>query len=126
MSITSQPELQDLSLPHLRCEMIAYLNELKANDPRIMWERERNDGFVSGIDQVFHFFFDDYDFDEAAMGMVFLNQDEVSAIETVKRALDAVLEAVGDAGDDEFVEHPLWPQVRRAAVAAHDQLEATA
>ena len=113
-----------LSLPHVRREREHHLNELQAADPRQIWEQERQEGLVSVIDQVFHFFFDDHDFDEADIGAVFVNRDELAAIERIKQALDAVLDAVGDVGDDEFVRHPLWHNVTRAAVSASRQLSA--
>jgi hypothetical protein len=100
------------------------LGELAADDPRLIWREERKQGLVAGIDEVFHFVFDDHDFDEADVGLVFTNSAEVAAVVTVKRALNAVLEAVGDAGDDEFVQHPLWRDVTRAAVNAKAQLTA--
>lgn len=102
-----------------------YLQELAADDPRRLWQKERQQGLVSGIDQVFHFFFDDHPLDEADIGLVFSNQDELAAVETVKRALDAVLEVVGDGSDDQFVEHPRWQDVTRAAASARSQLSAS-
>jgi hypothetical protein len=77
---------------------------------------------VADIDQVFHFFFDDHDFDGSDVGVTLLNQEEVQAVQSVKIALEVLLVAVGDAGGDDFVEHPLWPVVRRAAAEAHSRL----
>lgn len=117
---------QSLTLPHVRRQLKLYLNELKAEDPRPIWQQEREKGLASGIDQVFHFFFDDHPFDEADVGAVFVNPEELEAVESVKRALDDVLEAVGDKGDDEFVQHPLWQMVTRSAYNASGRLSATA
>lgn len=102
-----------------------YLAELAADDPRAIWQEEFERGLASGIDQTFHFFFDDHDFDETAVGMVFLNRSEVEAVETLKGALDAVLKVVGDRGDHEFVQHPLWGNVTHAARAAQAELSRT-
>lgn len=113
---------RDLSQPHVRRELIAHLSELQAGDPRPLWKPQCERGFVADIDQVFHFFFDDHDFDGSDVGVSLLDQDEVQAIESLKIALEALLAAVGDAGDDDFVEHPLWPVVRRAAAEAHSRL----
>jgi len=66
--------------------------------------------------------FDDHDFDDAEIGATLVNHDEVRLIEALKDALNAVLEAVGDAGDDAFVSHPLWLNVTRTAAAAERQL----
>ena len=114
-----------LSLPHVRRDLQHYLQELQAEDPRKIWKRERENGLVPGIDQVFHFFFDDHPFDEADVGAVFINREELEVVEGLKRALDDVLEAVGDEGDDEFVRHPLWQNVTRAADNASRRLSAT-
>jgi hypothetical protein len=111
-----------LSMPHQRDELILYLEELETPDPRVVWREEREKGLISGIDQVFHFFFDDNDFDASAVGAVLLNHSEVAAIQKVKASLQAILESVGDEGDDLFVQHPHWPQVTAAASNALTQL----
>jgi hypothetical protein len=72
---------------------------------------------------VFHFFFDDHDFDSQAVGCSLLNAEELRTIEAVKLALAAILDEVGDAGDDDFVCHPLWAEVRRAAAIASARLQ---
>jgi hypothetical protein len=111
-------------MPYRRDELVLYLNELQTPDPRSLWREESERGLISGIDQVFHFFFDDNDFDETAIGVTLLNASEVEAIQNVKAALGAILESVGDAGDDVFAQHPLWPQVSTAASNALEQLSA--
>ena len=58
------------------------------------------------------------------MGAVFLDRSEVAAVVDLKGALDALLRAVGDRGDDEFTQHPLWRNVTKAACAARAQLSA--
>lgn len=114
----SPPCPRSLALPHVRRELLHALRELAADDPRPVWREERDRGLVSGIDEVFHFFFDDHDFDERSIGAVVFDRAEVAAVEAVKGAFEAVLQAVGDAGDDAFVEHPLWPEVTKAAASA--------
>ena len=111
-----------LSMEYRREELIHYLKELETPDPRPPWRKERERGLISDIDQVFHFFFDDNHFDEGAIGVTLLNPSEVTAIQKVKARLEAILESVGDEGDDVFVEHPLWPQVTAAASNALQQL----
>jgi hypothetical protein len=114
--------LRSLSLPDRRDELIVELKELAVSDPRVVWRAETQKGMVSGIDEVFHFFFDDYDFGPNAIGQTLLSQSEVAAVQNVKSALEAILERVRDQGDDAFVEHPLWPQVTAAASNALRQL----
>ena len=109
-------------MPYRRDELILYLEELARPDPRPVWRAEMERGLVSGIDQVFHFFFDDNDFDRTAIGVTLLNESEVAAIQKVNAALETILESVGDGGDDVFAEHPIWPQVSEAASQALRQL----
>jgi hypothetical protein len=119
MSDKIEHRLSDLAWPELRRELLHYLSELCADDPRLVWQEECRRGLASGIDEVFHFFFDDHDFDESEIGLVLLDQAEVAVMEAVKSALDDVLAVVGDVGDDLFVQDPLWPAVRVAANDAH-------
>jgi hypothetical protein len=72
-----------------------------------------------GIDQVIHFFFDDHDFDETDIGVSLLDQAEVALLQSLKCALDQVIQKLPRGGDDQYVGHPLWPTVRAAAAAAH-------
>ncbi|MBB6228936.1 hypothetical protein FHS79_003130 [Polymorphobacter multimanifer] len=111
-------DVSALSQPHVRHELQIFLSELQAADPRATWRAERVSGLASGIDQVFHFFFDDNDFDEGAVGVSLLSEVEVRGVAGVKQALEQVLAAVGDADDDAFVGHPLWAGVRQAVEAA--------
>ncbi|MEB0284580.1 hypothetical protein QN347_19065 [Sphingomonas sp. 10B4] len=109
--------------PLVRNELTSYLSELEEDDPRVLWKCERQRGLVSGIDQVFHFFFDDHDFDKSAFGYSLFDEGEVASIDEVKLRLQAILDVVGDAGDDDFVSHPLWAEVRRAAAVASSRLK---
>jgi hypothetical protein len=113
-----------LRAPQLREELRLYLAELAADEPRTTWQHDREKGLSSGIDEVFHFFFDDHDFDEADIGEVFFDSSEVQAVAAVKRALNAVLEVVGDGEDEEFVQHALWRNVSHTARAARARLSA--
>jgi hypothetical protein len=113
-----------LTQPALRNELLSYLHELEADDPRVIWREDRDRGLASGINEVFHFFFDDHDFDNADVGAALRNSDEVAAICAVKVALGTALDALGDAGDDAFVQHSLWQDVRRAAAEASNRLGA--
>jgi hypothetical protein len=122
MDSTDPAQSASLSMPHRRDELIVYLRELELPDPRTAWQEESERGLASGVDEVFHFFFDDNDFDQTAIGVTLLNPFEVAAIEKLKSSLEAVLDSVGDRGDDAFVEHPLWRQVTAAAADARCHL----
>lgn len=77
-------DAQSLSHLHLRSELEGQLSTLRASDPRPVWGEERERGLASGIDEVFHFFFDDHDFDEEVVGLSLYNINEVRLIGAVK------------------------------------------
>lgn len=111
-----------LTQPHIRRELQTYLSELRAIDPLSLWNAERERGLASGIDAVFHFFFDDHDFDEAAVGISLHDLDEVRLVNALMQTLNVVIDDVGDADDATFVSHPLWHHVREAAAAAASRM----
>jgi hypothetical protein len=111
-----------LSGLHVRSQLEAFLSELRASDPRPLWEEERRRGLASGVDAVFHFFFDDHDFDEQDVGFSLYDSGEVRLIGALKNALNAVLEGAGNADDEAFVSHPGWQQVTQAAAEAAARL----
>ena len=115
-------KVSSLAAPQLRKELGQYLGELAAEDPRTIWQQERHEGLSSGIDDVFHFFFDDHDFDKGDLGIVFLDTQEVEAVGAVKQALETLLKVVGDKCDDDFIQHRLWVNVAAAARAARELL----
>ena len=117
-------DITPLSAPQLREELRSYLTELATDDPRRIWQKERLEGLSSGIDDVFHFFFDDHDFDESNIGRVFFDHAEVAAVGGVKSALEALLPVVGTGGDNDFIQDRLWPNVTNAARVAQLQLNA--
>ncbi len=114
----SEGRSDELAYPWVREELVSCLGELAAPDPRIGWREQRERGLVSGINQVFHFFFDDHPFDRDAIGHYLADEAELASIDTLRRALDAILLDVGDKGDDAFVQHPSWPRVTEAACVA--------
>lgn len=111
-----------LEWPWVRRELIAYLEELSVPDPRPLWRAEAQQGLVAGIDQVIHFFLDDHEFDAAAIGFVLLNQQEVESMKQVTTSLERILNALPHGRDDDYVEHPFWPEVARVANEAHATL----
>lgn len=113
-----------LSDPQKRVEIILYLKELAADDPEALWRNERDQGLVSDIDQIFHFFFDDNDFDEGAIGQSLLDAEEAKAIEEVKLLLDAMLVDLPEGDDAAFTSHHLWPSLRAKAQEAQSAFEA--
>ncbi|KTE25454.1 MULTISPECIES: hypothetical protein [unclassified Sphingopyxis] len=113
-----------LANPEKREELILYLKELAAEDPEELWRNAREQGLVSDIDQIFHFFFDDNDFDEGAVGYSLLDVNEAKVIGEVKALLDAMLMDLPNGNDVAFVSHHLWPRLRAMAQEAQSLFEA--
>jgi len=109
---------QNLTVPWVRQALLLSLDELVVDDPRPLWAVERQRGLASGIDEVIHFFFDDNDFDENAVGYCLLPSEEALKIGRLKDRLIVLLCELPDGSDDAFVEHPFWPTVTKAAVEA--------
>jgi len=118
------PDWADLRYPWIRAELIAYLEELAILDPRPIWRAEAKQGLISDVDQVIHFFLDDHDFDDRDVGASLFDQAEVALVQSVKRALDRLVEKLPDGGDDEYVTNPLWKAVTASASAAHGAISA--
>ncbi|MBB4860710.1 hypothetical protein HNO88_004055 [Novosphingobium chloroacetimidivorans] len=116
-------DLPTLLWPRLRAELRTHLAELSTDELRVPWQEERQLGPASGVDQVFHVFFDDHDFDSSTEGYSLVSEAEVQSIEAVKLAMEAILALVGDTGDYNFVCHPLSAGVRRAAAVASYRLD---
>jgi len=107
-----------LKYPWKRAELIEYLRELSAADPCAIWADERRQGLISGIDDVFHFFFDDNDFDDGAVGWSLLDPSEAGLIEAVKQPLRRILSEHPNGDDQAFARHSSWSEVRSAAATA--------
>lgn len=103
--------------PWVRAELLDYLGELIDPAETAKWLRPDPQGPIIGIEQTFHFFFDDHDFDAGEIGYSLFDQDEVAAIARVKEMLEAI-HVRNTTGDNRyFLEHPKWPLVISAAAA---------
>ena len=112
-----------LKYPWQRDELLAYLEELATPDPRTMWDQDQRRGLISGIDQVIHFFFDDHDFDEGDVGYSLFDPREANAVGAVKNALDVLMAELPKGSDDDYVAHPLWSAVTKAAASASNHMK---
>ena len=124
--MTDNQPFPHVSLANLdkREELILYLQELAAEYPEELWRKEREQGLVSDIDQIFHFFFDDNDFDESAVGYCLLDVNEAKVIGEVKALLDAMLVDLPRGDGAAFVSHHLWPRLRAKAQEAQSAFDA--
>jgi hypothetical protein len=116
------PSWSGLTHPWIRAELLFYLKDLAAKDPRAIWQTEAKRGLVSGIDQVIHFLFDDHEFDERAIGVDLFDKAEVVSMQAVTEALDELISLLRRGGDDDYVEHPRWAKVTEAAAAALERM----
>ncbi len=113
----------ELRYPWQRAELLAYLEELAAPDPRPQWAADLQRGLISGVDQVIHFFFDDHQFDETAVGVSLLDLTEVGFVQSVMHELDKIIEDLPKGGDNEYIAHARWPAVTAAALAVHGAMK---
>lgn len=111
-----------LKYPWQRFELIDSLDELRDPARTARWLDKDPNGPIVGIDETFHFFFDDHDFDAGAIGYSLFDDHEVTLIAGVKNGLQAILETNKDGDDAYFLAHPLWPDVVIAAEAAYSHL----
>lgn len=104
----------------VRRELLQYLDEIIDPDQTAAWLRSNPNGLIVGIDQTFHFLFDDHDFGRGDIGISLFDAGEVDAIGALKDTLGAILKTNRDGDDAYFLSHPLWPEVVRAAgIARH-------
>ena len=108
-----------LRYPWVRVELLAYLAELIDPAKTTKWLDRDPHGPVIGIEQTFHFFFDDHKFDAGDEGHSLFDEGEVAAIAAVKDALEAIHVTNRNGDDRHFLEHSKWPLVINAAATAH-------
>lgn len=116
------PSWSGLRFPWVRTELLAYIEELATPDPPKVWQAARDQGRISSVDEVIHFFFDDHEFDVTAVGAFLLDQDEMALVQSVCQLLDLIVQNLPHGGDDAYFRHALWPTLREAAIAAHEAL----
>ncbi len=121
-----------LRYPWIRVELFAYLDELVDPEQTLKWRRP--DGkTMCGSDFVFHFFFDDHDFDLTDIGWSLIDDDEVAAIDLFKVELLAAYDAArldpewtrlaSHEQDATLLDSVLWPGVVAAVASATRVLE---
>ncbi len=124
MTVRYPSAWSSLRYPWVRAELLEYLVELCDPAKTAKWLKPDPQGPIIGIDQTFHFFFDDHGFDAGDISYSLFDEEEVALIARVKRSLNAI-HVTNKAGDDRyFLEHPLWPSVVDAARSARDLLSA--
>ena len=97
-----------------RGHLIDELDELASPSLADLWLNP-TPGRLASIDDVFHFFFDDHQFDEGAIGVWLFDRQEVEAIAKVTDLLDAILNDPANPRSSDYFEdnryfltHPKW------------------
>ena len=119
---------KDLRHPERRAELLETLMEL--GDPayqQAAWiDRSIDQHLITGIDQVYHFLYDDSDLGndpEGCIGYTLFDPEEVKVIRDLTQLLDSLLHDLGDVKSEHFIRHPLWPLVVERAKVAFALLE---
>lgn len=108
-----------LALPHKRAELMDQIDELTRPERTATWLEPAQSDLIVGIDQVFHFFFDDNDFNESAIEAYLFDRHELAAVLSVITELD-VIHRTNPRGDNRyFCNHPNWIRVTGAAERAY-------
>lgn len=102
--------------------MILFLQELSDKDKQVgLWVNHEDYPSASGIDEVFHFFFDDNDLGDdpfSEVGRILKSQAEAEAIRLLASALCDICQRLGDAGSDVFMSDRAWPSLMDLAKAS--------
>lgn len=108
-----------LTSPHIRADLMDQIDELARPERAATWLEPAQSDLIVGIDQVFHFFFDDNDFNESAIGAYLFDGHELAAVLAVAIELD-VIHRTNPRGDSRyFCNHPNWIRVTGAAERAY-------
>jgi hypothetical protein len=124
MAVIYPENWQTLRNAHTRSELLFNLQELADREyQQQSWiDRSIDTHLIVGIDQIFHFFFDDTDLAENALseiGFILFDEREAGAVRNVTLLLARMLTELGDADDAAFLRHGLWPNLLQEAQKAH-------
>lgn len=120
-------EWRELKQLNKRVELVSLLLELadKQTQERL-WIRHEDYPNSSGIDEVFHFLFDDTDIGEnpkSLIGIVLLNEQEAYEIEALSGVLSRILSRLGNVGSEYYMRDDEWPLVMSQAMSALKRLQ---
>lgn len=108
--------------PAMRDEVIASLRSLSdTTHQREQWGRyDPEISYYDDLSLNVHTLYDDCEVlpDPAAAVPAVLREGDVSAFEALEAVLGPLLEQLGDRPDADYMSHPQWPEVVRAASAA--------
>lgn len=105
----------EVTMPWKRAELIVLLRELCDREKQFrLWIMHEDFPSTSGIDEIFHFFFDDNDLGNdpnSEVGRILKNTNEVNVISRVSSALNELEQRLGDADSCAFMSDAAWPSM---------------
>jgi len=116
-----------LEQPNKRLELVSLLSELADKEAQErLWIRHEDYPNSSGIDEIFHFIFDDTDIGDepkSLIGIVFLNEQEAYELETLSALLSRMLNRLGNMSSEYYMRDDEWPLVMSQAMSALQRLQ---
>jgi len=111
-----------VSLPDKRKELMQLLAELADGErQRNLWIKHIDYPNSSGIDEIFHFMFDDTDIGTdsySEIGRILKNRSEADVMKKLSLSLKRLLNRLGDQNSDIYVHDAEWPEVMGIALYA--------
>ena len=105
-----------------RREMISLLREMCSPDlQRHLWIEKKDYPNASGIDEVFHFLFDDTNLGsdpESEVGNFLESTEEASRIALICRGLEVMLNRLGNVDSEAYLDDPQWASIAKLAESA--------
>lgn len=121
---------QHLSQIKKRIELLELLHELSDIETQErLWLKHEDFPNSSGIDEIFHFFFDDTDLvsnPKSLVGIVLLDDREVKEIEQLTSALSGMLSRLGDVDSQAYMSDPEWASIVSLAQSSLRLFESSA
>ncbi|MEU6831521.1 hypothetical protein ABZ894_22975 [Nocardia beijingensis] len=113
--------MSEVRYPDLRryvINAVAALSDLQYQQ-RVWIERNNpRENYYDDLDTNIHTLYDDYRIlpePESALDDILVDGDEVERLRTLGRVLGPIIDELGDAPDTQYLSHPNWPAVIRAA-----------
>ena len=102
-----------------RTSLILFLEELSSRHEQVrLWLNQDDFPNIYGIDEVYHFFFDDTDLGDdpfSEIGNILANSYEAEHIQKLCKKLIEILDRLGDANSDVFMNDHQWQCVMSIA-----------
>lgn len=115
LNASSSSNWPDISLPGKRVELLHLLAELSDRDAQHrFWIMHEDFPSASGIDEVFHFIFDDTDLGRDAyseIGRMLRNRSEADRLQELSLGLGKMLDRLGDQSSEKYMSDSEWESI---------------